>query len=777
MEARSSSAGPARERTPREGLRAARQDRTLAVDRLVRSTYVDLVPSGGDARIGSGVAVVAVGGYGRGELTPFGDVDIVLVHDDEVPTEEVARLAEGLWYPLWEGGLRLDHAVRSAAEMRVAARGDFKVAMGWLDARAVAGDSGLVLRLRSEVLADWRAGARTAIDALRHDRSRRQQRSGWLAYAAVPDLKESAGGLRDAVVLRALVATWLVDAPLGEVESLRSELLDVRDVLHAVAGRGTDRLDPQLAVDVASLLEVTPPELQVRVRDAGRRLDHVGRLTWRRLDQTLALSASRSPRDRARTVQVAPGIGRDGDEVAGEIVLTGGPGGSRDGLLALRAAALAATAGLPLSPSAAAALASSSRDVEWDERARRALIDLLTAGPGLVDVWHELDVVGLVERWLPEWADIRLRGSSSPVHRYTIDRHSIETCVLAGAQMRSVERPDLLAVASLLHDIGKGRPGDHSEVGAPMARDIVLRWGFAPEDADVVAELVRWHLLLPTVATRRDIEDPATAVNVAEIVRTERFLDLLAALTRADGAATSTEARSRWRRGLIDGLVEKVRAVLQGDAAGDVEAYEGWPESLPFPDLPSPRGHADVARVDAVRVDAVPHHGGSLLTIVAPDSSGLLARVAGALALAGIDLRSLRTVTREGYAVSVWETPRPDVDRHLVLEGVRRVLAGDVDLDLRLDRPAKGDDDPRVRLVSRAHLTATMLEVRALDRRGLIYLVARAVHAAGASIRSAHVSTYGAEVRDVFYLVDDRGDPLDPTVADHVREAVVSALA
>lgn len=763
---------PSHEGTPREGLRAARQDRTLAVDRLVRSTYVDLVPSGGDARIGSGVAVVAVGGYGRGELTPFGDVDIVLVHDDEVSTDEVARLAEGLWYPLWEAGLRLDHAVRSAAEMRAAARGDFKVAMGWLDARAVAGDSGLVLRLRSEVLADWRAGARTAIGELRLDRSRRQQRSGWLAYAAVPDLKESAGGLRDAVVLRALVATWLVDAPLGEVESLRSELLDVRDVLHASAGRGTDRLDPQLSVDVAERLEVSPSDLQVRVRDAGRRLDHVGRLTWRRLDQTLSLSASRSPRDRARTVQVAPGIGRDGDEVAGEIVLTGGPGAARDGLLALRAAAFAATAGLPLSPSAASALASTATEVEWDERARRALVDLLTAGPGLVDVWHELDVVGLVDQWLPEWSDIRLRGSSSPVHRYTIDRHSIETCVLAGAQMRSVERPDLLAVASLLHDIGKGRPGDHSEVGAPMAREIVLRWGFTPEDADVVAELVRWHLLLPTVATRRDIEDPATALNVAEIVRTERFLDLLAALTRADGAATSTEARSRWRRGLIDGLVEKVRAVLQGDSDADADAYEGWPDSLPFPDLPTGRDGGD-----GVRVDTVPHHDGSLLTIVAPDSPGLLARVAGALALAGIDLHSLRTVTREGYAVSMWETPRPDVDRHLVLERVRRVLAGDVDLDVRLDRPAKGDDDPRVLLVSRAHLTATMLEVRALDRRGLIYLVARAVHAAGASIRSAHVSTFGAEVRDVFYLVDAAGDPLDPAVADHVRGAVVSALA
>ncbi|GAA1732259.1 [protein-PII] uridylyltransferase [Aeromicrobium alkaliterrae] len=756
----------------RADLRAARQDRTLDVDRCVRASYSALVPSGGDARIGSGVAVVAVGGYGRGELTPFGDVDVVLVHDDTVPTTEIDRIAEGLWYPLWDQGLKLDHAVRSASGMREAARSDFKVAMGWLDARTVAGDTGLVLRLRSEVLADWRAGARTTVEEVRLDRSRREQRAGWLAYVAVPDLKESAGGLRDAVVLRGLVATWLVDAPLGEVEALRSELLDVRDVLHAVSGRATDRLDPQLAEDVAVEMGMSRAELQVMVRDAGRRLDHVGRLTWRRLQQTLSLSASRSPRDVGRTVQLVPGVGRDGDEVAGEIVLTAGADAS-DPVLALRAAAVAARAGLPLSPTTAAALAAAAPVAAdappWDGPARRALVDLLTAGPGLVDVWHELDVVGLVDHWLPEWADLRLRGSSSPVHRYTIDRHSIETCVQAGAHLRTVDRPDLLAVASLLHDIGKGREGDHSEVGEPMAREIVLRWGFPEADADVVAALVRWHLLLPTVATRRDIEDPATALNVAEIVRTESFLDLLSALSRADGAATSSEARSRWRRGLIDGLVEKVRASLAGEGDADADAsYEGWPDQLPFPSLDG---------VDGVRVEVAEHQGGSLLTIVAPDAAGLLARLAGALALAGIDLHSLRTVTRDGFAVSMWETPRTDVDRQIVADRVRHVLSGGVDLDLRLDRPAKGDDDPRVRLMARANLTATMLEVRALDRRGLIYLVARAVHAAGGSIRSAHVSTFGAEVRDVFYVVDDAGDPLDLTASERVREAVAGALA
>jgi [protein-PII] uridylyltransferase len=170
------------------------------------------------------------------------------------------------------------------------------------------------------------------------------------------------------------------------------------------------------------------------------------------------------------------------------------------------------------------------------------------------------------------------------VHRYTVDRHSVETCVLAAEVAREVDRPDLLAVAALLHDVGKGRDGDHSEVGEPMAEQIALRWGFSPADARTVGRLVRWHLLLPNIATRRDIEDPSTAVNVAEIVESEPFLDLLAALTQADARATGASAWSSWRRGLIDGLVAKVRASLDGTAPEDAEAYGGWPAHVPVPD-------------------------------------------------------------------------------------------------------------------------------------------------------------------------------------------------
>lgn len=394
------------------------------------------------------------------------------------------------------------------------------------------------------------------------------------------------------------------------------------------------------------------------------------------------------------------------------------------------------------------------------------MVDLLTAGPGLPAVWDELDFAGVVDRWLPEWSEIRLRGSSSPVHRFTVDRHSTEVCVQVATRLRGVDRPDLLAVAALLHDIGKGRPGDHSEVGEPMAVEIARRWGFDAADAEDVGELVRWHLLLPTVATRRDIEDPATAANVAEIVGSERALDRLAALTAADAVSTSPQAWSPWRRGLVEGLVAKVRDQLTGAVDPESESYEGWPEHVAFPDLTTA----------GLRLAVESHRGGSLVTVVVEDAPGLLARLAGALALAGIDLQSLRTVTREGMAVSLWETPRTGIDVVTLTERIRPVLAGTVDLDLRLDRPAKGEDHPRVRLLTRPHATATLVEVHALDRRGLIYLVARAITGAGGSIRSAHVSTYGPEVRDVFYVVGPDGRPLASDAAEGVRAAVAGAL-
>ena len=191
---------------------------------------------------------MAVGGYGRSELAPYSDLDVVLVGDDGV---DLGPGAEQVWYPLWDSGTKLDHSVRTAGGMLDAATADLRVALGLLDLRHLAGDSNLTLRLRSQVLTHWRRTAKDRLPELRRLVDSRHQLMGELAHVSVPDLKEAEGGLRDATVLKALVATWLVDVPHVDLERSRLALLDARDVLHEVAGRATDRVGPDVWAELA----------------------------------------------------------------------------------------------------------------------------------------------------------------------------------------------------------------------------------------------------------------------------------------------------------------------------------------------------------------------------------------------------------------------------------------------------------------------------------------------------------------------------------------------
>lgn len=743
-------------------LARARVARARSTDDVLVKAFEDA-----SAEHGSGVALVAIGGYGRSELSPHSDVDVVLVHADHLDPRAMDAVASRLWTSLWEAKVPIDQSVRSVAEMTRLAADDFRVALGALDARCVAGDGGVLLGLRATVLAAWRRDAKANLRAVRADREARLERSGQLAYEAIPDLKNAGGGLRDLVLLRAIAATWLVDVPAAEVAELGDELLAVRDALHAATGRRTDKLLPDLLPEVAQRLETTPGELDVEVRDLGRRIDHLVARAWRRID-VLERDPHRRVGSRGPLIErVAPGVG----VLDGEVVLTADADPSDIELL-FRLASTAAHRPLPINEASLARLARETPSVEGplSLSAHRALVDLLITGQRLVPVWLQLDFAGLVNRFLPEWSAIRLRGSSSPIHRFTIDRHSVETCLNADELNRDVTRPDLLAAAALLHDIGKGRPGDHSEVGGPMARDIALRWGFEEADAEVIGRLVRWHLLLPSIATRRDIEDPVTAANVAEIVGSESFLDLLAALTACDAAATSASAWSSWRRGLIEGLIAKTRLHLRGVVVEEPDSYAGWPAHLPVPDV------ADLGPRE-VRLAAEPDHDGSLVRVVARDRKGLLADLAGAFTVAGLNIRSCRTVTSGETAASLWEVTRPDVDAVALAERIRPVLEGHVDLAARLAYSLGPDYlAPRVTVLDALRQTATLLEVRALDRRGLVWTVCHTITGLGHQIRSSHLSTYGDEARDVFYVTDDCDRALDDDAAQVLRRAVSDAL-
>ncbi len=767
-----------------EGLAQRRRDRAHAADELLRQVFTDAIEShfDQDGHRGDehGMALVAVGGYGRSELSLHSDLDVVLLHDRSIAAATVAQVANAIWYPLWDQGIVLDHAVRDTVQMRTAANDDYRAATGMLEARAIAGDTALVLDLRTRVLTDWRRNARKRLAEMRQARDARIARAGWIAHSAIPDLKESGGGLRDGALLRALVATWLVDVPHLETEDLRHRLLDVRDLLHEETDRRSDRLTPEVIPAIAERLDMSPPELDLHVRGLGRRTAHLSALVWRRIDE-LDMSSGRRIRTHRRT-----GAGPQLDSVARgvavlgrEVVLTADADPSGDPEVALRLAQEAASRDLVMSSGSVTRLAVDLGNLPqpWPRTANRELVNLLASGRALQPVWDELDYAGVIERWLPEWSAVRLRGSSSPIHRFTIDRHSIETCIEAKAHLRTVSRPDLLVVGALLHDIGKGLVGDHSEVGAPMAATIALRWGFSPPDANRIAHLVRWHLLLPMVAMRRDIEDPSTAASVAEIIGDLDALELLAALTESDARATGAAAWSPWRAGLVAGLVAKTRAVLQiGVTTPDPDDYEGS-TVVSSRSVVGEQHHTRVDGADLL-IDVVPHHAGALIRISGADRIGSMADMAGGIALAGLEVLSARAVTTGTMATTLWEVTREDVDLPKLAERIKSVVDGSLDLAARFGPSSSADAHPvSVRELGGLSQTATLIEVRARDRRGLVWSVCRAIAAHGVAIRSAHLSTYGPEARDVFYVVDATGDPLDDQQAGQLCVAVTAALS
>jgi [protein-PII] uridylyltransferase len=783
----------------------ARSERTSAADTRLRDLLTAALRDMRDVSPG-GLAVVALGGYGRGELSAASDLDVLLLHDERCG--DIGAVAERLWYPLWDDRVRLDHSVRTLDEALDTAAGDLRSALSLLDARHVAGDAALTIRLRTTMLAAWRRAAPRRLPELEAASHERAERFGELAFLLEPNLKEARGGLRDAVVLKALAATWLVEVPHAELARVHGDLLDVRDVLHQVGGRRpTDRLLADLQPDVARGCGLAGRDALLRhVYRLGRTTSHLADIAWRRAGRALAARSGRRAVRAGRHQQgppltpLAPGVAA----VDGEVVLAHGGAradlrrgdvGSGDPLLPLRAAYAAADRGLLLPPHTASRLAAGygALPVPWPEEARRLFSALLGAGPDLVPVWETLDQAGVVERLLPEWARVRCAPQYSPVHRHTVDRHLLETCVQSARLVRRVHRPDLLLVAALLHDIGKGggQPaalddsgdkGGHSDVGAGLVARLAPRLGFDAKDVATLVLLVRHHLLLMETATRRDLDDPTTVRQVAAAVGDAETLDLLAALTEADARATGPAAWTPWRARLLAELVPRVRRQLERGTVPTPTPLQPWQRQRGL------RGELDVVVTPGPRFTG--SAGTAQVTVVAPDRVGLLATVAGVLALARLSVQSASVETVDGAGVSTWSLLGDPPDAAVLRERLAVALSGGIDLTDRLGRlddahPGPGTAaavtrrvpaPPDVRLIKGASATATVIEVRARDRPGLFHGLCSAVAAAGCSVRSAHVSTWSDEAVDVLYLTGPDGGPLAESAAATVRGALEAAL-
>ncbi|MFK0220749.1 [protein-PII] uridylyltransferase [Streptomyces vinaceus] len=745
-----------------------------------------------------GAALVAVGGYGRAELSPRSDLDLLLLHDGKAEPRALSALADRVWYPVWDLGVALDHSVRTPTEARKTAAEDLKVHLGLLDARPVAGDAGLLAGLRTSVLADWRNQAAKRLPQLHELCRERAERAGELRFLLEPDLKEARGGLRDATALRAVAASWLADAPREGLAEARRRLLDARDALHLVTGRATNRLALQEQDQVAARLGLLDADALLReVYQAARVIAYAGDVTWREVGRVLRARAAR-PRLRgllgargAAAAERAP-LAEGVVESEGEAVLALAARPDRDPVLALRFGAAAAQAGLPVSLHAVRRIAAQAKPlpVPWPAEAREQLLTLLGAGEPTVAVWEALEAEGLITRLLPDWERVRCRPQRNPVHTWTVDRHLVETAVRASALTRRVGRPDLLLMAALLHDIGKGWPGDHSVAGETIAHDVAVRVGFDERDAAVLGVLVRHHLLLIDTATRRDLDDPATVRAVAEAVGSTGTLEILHALTEADALATGPAAWSTWRGSLVADLVARVASVLRG--APPVPAEPAIPtteqERLAVEALrtgePVLALHARREEDEAVGVE---------LVVAVPDQPGVLPAVAGVLALHRLtvraaDLRSLELAELAGEVLVLrWRVAAeygalPEAAR--LRTDLIRALDGSLDVPAKLaDREAayprrRGvvPPPPRITVVPEVSSLATVLEVRAPDAVGLLHRIGRALESRGVRVRSAHVSTLGANAVDSLYVVDTDGKPLPPAAATALAAALEAAL-
>jgi len=807
--------GPARRR-------AAALDRALA-------ELIDTVPMPRSA-----LAVVAVGGYGRGEVSPHSDVDLLLLVDDRRrPSPESLR---GLLYPLWDAGFQVGHAVCSPREAIERARGDLEAATSLLEARLVAGPAGLfdetAGRRRRWLETDGRRLARRILEVTA-ERHLRVERAGWVL---APDLKHDVGGLRDlhAINWLAGVAGW--PRPVGRPELLRAAelLLAVREALHGQSRRKLDRvrvdLQPALATALGLEGEEGVDRLMAAVHMAARVVEHLAGVETRALAERLL----GGPRRSGSTRRLEPGGVRleDGLLVA-DPAQVAGAGAEEDAetevVLAMRLLTARARTGRMVAGPTMTWLEAAFRRAPletWTAPLRAAFMTML-AGPDAVAACELLDHVGGWPVLLPEWSAVRGRAQHDPWHRYTVDGHAFVT---VAEVTRLLDRPEgsgeprggapvgpegaavagdpgSLYLAALLHDVGKGSGDDHSVAGERLARRALHRMGLEPAEVDEAAALVRHHLLLVDTATRRDLDDPTVIGGVAAILGEPRRVHLLHLLTIADGLATGPTAWSGWKATLVGDLVRRVLEAMErgappgpGDPAALARQVEAARPSLTgrardllatlppsYPASVAPQELADELELlaeppaaGAVRYrieQAADGHG--TITLCAPDRPGTLARSAGVFALHRVSvLRAQAWSTSDGlilqrFAVLALSAPRWE----RVGADLEAAWAGRLAVEARLERKARdyrppAPVEPDVRVLHDESAHSTVVEVRAGDALGLLHAIAAALAELDLDVRVAKIDTLGDRVVDVFYVRSPWGAKLTDAQADELTLAI-----
>ena len=785
---------------------------------------------GVDALAERGVAVVALGSYARQELCPGSDLDVLLLTDrrGRRGARVLVEASEQLWYPLWDAGFVTGHASRSVADSVALATDDLDALTSFLEVRLIVGDATVARRLEDGARRLASRHPERLLGPLAEQAERRRLHPGPVADVLEPDLKEGSGGLRDGQALGwagwavgpeggldALVAAGLLSPPdRASLESGLAELLAARVALHRATGGRSDRLVLQEQDAVATLLDADDADVMVRrLAAAARRVAWIARDVWSGArEETLPAAVVAEP--------VAPGVtvrgGRVHVEAAAGVVAMAG---------LLEAAAVAAERRIPFDRASLGRLGAAAPPT-WDVWERAAFLRLLRAGAGAVDVFEALDHEGVLVRLLPEWEHVRSLPQRNAYHRFTVDRHLLEAVAecarlldsgdgaepadFDGRVARACRRPELLLLGALFHDIDKGRPGDHSVLGAETADAFSRRVGLDSEGREILRFLVRNHLLLADTATRRDLSDVAVVDGVAAACAGDgERLRLLYLLTIGDSLATGPAAWSPAKAALLRDLFVKTAASIE---RGEAQALAADRRAAVVERIGAERAEALLDRLPgayllACDVDEVVRHeqllAGAIpvvqcatserdvvVTVVAPDRRGLLATLAGALAAAGLDVTEAGLfVTTDGVALDVFRADDPfgrvAEDPDAVVALVEGALVGSLDVAARVAERRRAYTHRRgpvgpvtVRIAPEESRTDTVVEVHADDDIGLLARLTGALADLGLDVRLAKVATLGERVVDTFYVRTAAGARItDAEGVERIRAVLAAAIA
>ncbi|GAB1478182.1 [protein-PII] uridylyltransferase [Paracoccaceae bacterium] len=780
------------------------------------------------------IAVLAVGGYGRAEMAPHSDVDLLFLTPWKI-TPWAESVIESMLYMLWDLKLKVGHASRTVKDCLRLGREDITIRTALLEHRFVAGHAPLAAELGERLWSElFRNTGPEFIEAKLAERAERHRRQGGQRYVLEPNVKEAKGGLRDLQTLywigkylnRVPSAAGLVAAGLFSADEFatfqRAEefLWAARCHMHYITARATDQLTFDLQVEVAARMGYRDSggrrAVEIFMQDYFRHATRVGELTRIFLTELEARHAK--PEARLKGLfnrrRVKPGY----KLVQGRIDVADPANFLTDKLNLLRVFEEGLRSGYLLHPNVMRLVAGHLHliddDMRDDPEARRIFLDLMLKHGNPERSLRRMNELGVLSAFVPEFEPVVAMMQFNVYHHYTVDEHIIQTI----STLAQIERGELiedlplsssilkagvnrrvLYVALLLHDIGKGRPEDHSIIGAQIARRVAPRLGLSDEECETVEWLVRYHLLMSDTAQKRDIGDPRTVRDFAKAVKTRKRLDLLTVLTVCDIRGVGPDTWNNWKAMLLRQLYRLTAEALEGGlehynrekredeakaalrarladwTAVEIDSECGRHYAPYWQGLTTDTQEVFARMLkglgdDEIRIDLHPDPGrdATRAAFALADHPGIFSRLAGALALVGANVVDARTYTsKDGYATPVfWVQDR---------EGKPYEVAGLPRLRQMIEKTLRGEVVARQALAGRdkvkkrerefrfpTHITFdnegseiyTIIEVDTRDRPGLLYDLTRTLAANNIYIASAVIATYGAQVVDSFYVKD-----------------------